>query len=353
MGTPSTRGLWEQIGYQQPRWTTCCRRKKPGWNSIVNYQYDPSSGRIVFLGSYKGGLNPSLGVYDLTQKKEIGVIPLGKKEIGGSPMLQSKSLVNFFGDYVFIVSSGGLACVNWTIPEVKWVEKEIDDMGQLYQVYQDPANGDWYITAQESGKFKTRVYRLTSGGELVWKKPVKFDAEITSLDFEEKGIMVSMFDAKNTGFNFIDKETGTKQWKKDYEKKGRIYSTIRKGENYIVAGGEGVEIVNNQGKEIKKLKTGGNFKLFVETGEGILYLAGTSMGLIDPETFEFKKEPAKFIKVEIMVLAVNPNNDQLYVSTGNELFAIEKTAKVEKSLILPLRKMRIPPLLNFCQKEYC
>lgn len=320
--------------------------KKSGWNAIVNYQYDPATGKLIVLGSY-GGNNPSLGVYDLAQKKESGVIGLGKKDIGGTPMLHLKYLVNFVGDYVFVVTSGGLACINWKTPEVKWVQKEIDDIAQLYKVFQDPSNGDWYVTAQESGKFKTRVYRLTSGGEMVWKKPVRFDAEITSLNFEETGIMVSMFDAKNTGFNYIDKETGTKQWKKDYEMKGRIYSVLRKGDNYIVAGGEGVEIVNNKGKEIKKLKTGSDFKLFTETGEGILYIAGTSMGLIDPETFEFKKEPAKFKKVEKMVLAVNPDNDQLYISTGNELFAIEKNGQSRKIADIAFKENETPSSIEF------
>lgn len=320
--------------------------KKSGWNAIVNHFYDPSTGQIIVLGNNSGN-KPSLGVYDLTQKKEVGVIGIGKKEIGGTPMLNIKSHVHFVGDYVFIVTPGGLACIHWKTPEVKWVQKEIDDISLLYKVYQDPSNADWYVTAQESGKFKTRVYRLTSGGELVWKKPVKFDAEITSLDFEETGIMVSMFDAKNTGFNFIDKETGTKQWKKDYEMKGRIYSIIRKGENYIVAGGEGVEIVNNKGKEIKKLRTGSDFKLFVETGEGILYIAGTSMGLIDPETFEFKKEPAKFKKVEKMVLAVNPDNDQLYMSTGNELFAIEKNGQSRKISDINFKEGEFPSNIEF------
>ncbi|MGC8865690.1 MAG: hypothetical protein ACP5O2_08220 [Bacteroidales bacterium] len=41
--------------------------------------------------------------------------------------------------------------------------------------------------------------------------------------------MISLFDGKNTGFNFIDKASGVKQWKRNYEMKGSIFKVIRKG----------------------------------------------------------------------------------------------------------------------------
>ncbi len=321
--------------------------KKSGWINIVNYHYDLASGMIAFLG-HNGKNLYSLGVYDLANKKEVGLITIGKKDIGGIPILHANYLVNFVGaDYLFIVSPGGLACINWRTPEVKWIQKELDDIGRLYKVYQDPSNGEWYVTSQESGKFKTKIYRLSPSGEMIWKKPVSFDAEFTSFDFEEDGIMISMFDAKNTGFNFIDKTTATKRWKKDYEMKGRIFKTIRKGENYIVAGSEGVEIVNKLGKEVKKLKTGGDFKLFEETTEGILYVAGTSLGLIDPETLEFKREPSKFKKVERMLIAFNPKDDRLYLCTGRELFAISRNGESSKITDIAFEEKEYPSNIEF------
>lgn len=315
-----------------------------------NSYLDPTTGLLLVAGTTGGMAENTLGLYDILNKKEIGKIIADRKVLGGRANFTLRNTFKVVGDYLFVVSPGGLGCVEWKKLEPKWTIDDVDDIQADYYFFRDPADQSWFIIAvntSDKNKMKTYIYHIGNNGEKLWPKPAKFDGQLLSFNIEEQGAMISLFDGKNTGFNFVDKASGTKQWKRDYEMKGSIFGVIRKGENYLVAGSEGIEVVNNKGKEIKKFKVGGNFEYFEDTPEGVLYINKKQIGMIDPQTFEIKGTPMTINDAAGVKAKLNSEDGLLYLATDKELLTVSRNGQIQKLADYTFEEEEYPTKIEF------
>ncbi len=324
--------------------------KNYDWMAAQNSYLDPSTGLFLVAGTTGGTADNTLGLYDLINKKEIGKIKVTRKVIGGTANFTLLNTFYVVNDYLFIVTPGGLACIEWKKLEPKWSIDDVDDVQANYFFFFDPIDQSWFIAAvntQNKDKMKTTIYHISSTGSKIWPKPVKFDGSLLSFNLEEQGAMISLFDGKNTGFNFIDKANGTKQWKRDYEMRGSIFKVIQKGDIYWVAGTEGIEIVDNKGKEIKKHKVGGDFEYFEDTPEGILYVNKKQIGMLDPQSFEIKGKPAELKDALGVKAQFNPSDGLLYLASDKEVFTITRDGQINKRADIHFEEKEYPTKIEF------
>lgn len=320
------------------------------WMAAQNSYLDPATGLLLVAGTTGGMADNTLGLYDIINKKEIGKTLVTRRVMGGTANFTLRNTFKVVGDYLFIVTQGGLACIEWKKLEPKWNIDDVDDIQANYYFYRDPADQSWFIIAVNTtnqSKMKTYIYHIGNNGEKLWPKPAKFDGQLLSFDLEDQGAMISLFDGKNTGFNFVDKASGVKQWKRDYEMKGSIFGVIRKGENYLVAGSEGIEVVNNKGKEIKKLKVGGDFEYFEDTPEGVLFINKKQVGMVDPQTFEIKGKPMTINDAAGVKVKLNREDGLLYLATDKELFTISSDGQIHKLADYKFEEDEYPAKIEF------
>ncbi|MGC8865691.1 MAG: hypothetical protein ACP5O2_08225 [Bacteroidales bacterium] len=114
-----------------------------------------------------------------------------------------------------------------------------------------------------------------------------------------------------------------------------------------MAGSEGIEIVNNQGKEVKKFKVGGNFEYFEDTPEGILYINKKQMGLLDPQTFEMKGEPTTINDAAGVKAKLNSEDGLLYLATDKELFTVSREGQAHKLVDYKFEEGEYPSKIEF------
>ncbi|MGC8865689.1 MAG: hypothetical protein ACP5O2_08215 [Bacteroidales bacterium] len=112
--------------------------------------------------------NNTLGLYDIVNQKEIGKIDANRKVLGGKANFTQLNTFKVVGDNLFVVSPGGLGCLEWKKLEPKWTIDNVDNVQANYYFFEDPADKSWFIIAVNTtnkDKMKTYIYHVSNTGK--------------------------------------------------------------------------------------------------------------------------------------------------------------------------------------------
>ncbi len=320
--------------------------EKFNWWGPIGYKFFPERGEVVLWGGHASA-NSALGIYDIEKGKELFFFDVSDKKNGGG--FPNWNEMKFQGDRVFIPTLRSIICINLADKKVEWVCKDLSSstVGLSY-MWDDESKS----TFAYQGFLKAKMFKINNqDGSLVWKKPVSVSGAIKEVRKVKGGLLVYAEEEKSFEVNIYDIESGQKLWKKSFEDKGGIRASIYTDNSLIFGTSIGeVNTLNFDGTTVlkKPIETGAGYIVFELTPEGnLFYLTSMYMGIADLKSGEFVKKPVKFKKVEQMITNYDEQNKRFVVSTGNEVFFVDKEGNISKVADIQFKGDEVPNKIEF------
>ncbi|MFN4083763.1 MAG: hypothetical protein ACK4K9_09045 [Bacteroidia bacterium] len=323
---------------------------KHGWVGPRGYNIDFEKGLIYIYGSHSKANWGAIGIYNIETGKEIAFVDLNnKKEFGGGVF--NLDMLKFIDDkaIIFQTLKGNTICVDKNTLKKLWVTDKIKINIAFLQYTFDAKNNYiyFYQNALKSPLYKVNI----NTGNFEWKKPIQVKGAIKQAKLLKDGLFVYSEDLKTFEVNIYDTQTGLKKWKKSFTDKGGISNKIFLDDRLVfgTTTGEVNTLYWNGTKGLKKpIETGPGFREFDLTEDGnLFYLTSRFMGIANLKDGGFVKSPAKFRKVELMTTAYDEKNQRFVVSTGNEVFFIDKEGNNKKVADIKFKEDENPNKIEF------
>jgi hypothetical protein len=320
--------------------------QKFGWVGPQGFKFIPERGELILYGSHTKSWY-CLAIYDIQNQQEIAFYDLGDKKNGGGMVFWDQ--LKFDDMHAFIPTANAVICINIKSKKIDWICKQLSNKIPGLNFFWDNESNATYAY---STFLKSPIYKINnSNGQLGWKKPIKLAGGVKELRKINGGLYVYAEEAKNFEINFYDTETGIKRWKKSFKDDGGISAKIFTNDALIYGTSAGeVNTLKFDGTTVlkKPIEIGAGYMVFELTDEGnLFYLTNFKMGIANLKDGGFVKNPVKFKKVELMRTAYDEKNKRFVVSTGNELFFVDKDGNINKIADIKFKEDENPNKIEF------
>jgi len=313
-----------------------------GWRNVAEAKVFLPQNKLVIVGnrSKKENYLLAVGIYDLETGKQDGFASLdagaGKVRMGNSVPLSSGAPF-LTGDLVLVPTTKKLICANFKNGQIIWeadVDKitwmSADKTGKEIYGFEERPNGD------------TRIHKVSSTGNLLWKKERKIQGKVSRFEILPQGLAI-VSDVDNSGKSgiaklaagsseskvaFLDAATGEDLWEKAPKTKGYIqhFYIVEDGILFGMYSG-GINKISFDGKTLfkKPLKTGENIHTMARTPQGLIYITDTDVDIINLNTGEsIWKSPIKYKKAKAVTSTYDKERSRYLISIGDEVLAINE-----------------------------
>lgn len=320
--------------------------QKFGWVAPQGFKFIPERGELILYGSHSKTWY-CLGIYDIQTQKEIALYDLGDKKNGGGLVFWDQ--LKFDDTHAFIPTANSVICINIQSKKIEWICKDLSNKIPGINFFWDDESNATYAY---STFLKSSINKINNGnGQLGWEKPIKLSGAVKELRKINGGLFVYAEDTKSFEVNIYDIETGAQRWKKPFEDNGGIRAKIFTNEGLIYGTSTGeVNTLKYDGTTVlkKPIETGDGYVVFELTENGdLFYLTNFTMGIANLKEGGFVKNPVKFKKVELMKTAYDEKNNRFVVSTGNELFFVDKNGNINKIADIKFKEDENPNKIEF------
>jgi hypothetical protein len=320
--------------------------QKFGWVGPQGFKFIPERGELILYG-FHSKASYCLAIYDIQNQQEIAFYDLGDKKNGGG--MVSWDRLTFDDTHAFIPTANSVVCINLESKKIDWICKQLSNKILGLNFFWDDKSNATYAY---STYLKSPIHKINnSNGQLSWKKPISIAGGVKELRNINGGLYVYSEDAKSFEVNIYDIETGIKRWKKSFKGDGGIRAEIFTNDGLIYGTSAGeVNTLKFDGTTVlkKPIETGAGYRVFELTDDGnLFYLTNFKMGIANLKDGGFVKNPVKFKKVELMRTAYDEKNNRFVVSTGNELFFVDKDGNINKIADINFKEDEKPNKIEF------
>jgi hypothetical protein len=318
-----------------------------GWVSPTGYELDTEGGKIILWGLHEKSIN-YVGIYDINQNKELATFDLKDKNLTGGGMVIMTNL-KITDNRLIVPTTKGTVCINLKTNKQEWSTTAISSASGILNYLFDEANNCTYAF---NPYLKAKVFKIDNAtGTAAWSKPISLDGAVKEVRIIREGLWVYSEEEKSFDVNIYDPKTAQPLWKKSFTEKGGIRASIFTDDGVVfgTSNGEVNTLLHNGTARLSKnIQTGAGYQAFTLTQSGdLFYLTSLYMGIVNLKDGGFVKEPSKFKKVEKNVTAFDEKNNRFLVSTGNELFFIERDGTSRKVTDIAFKGNEFPDKMDF------
>ncbi|WP_146104895.1 hypothetical protein [Polaribacter gangjinensis] len=319
---------------------------KDGWGSVFMVRPDYTNQKIYMLGGTAKGY--SLGVFDMETLKNENTVSFTDKKTMGAYIDVTKYYES--NGKLFVRTEKGIVCVDKNNFTIDWVYDDLDKATPYISVIADSEKGLFFVT--ESDGKKSLLHKIDGSGKRTTKKPEKLEAIPQALSITSKGLLVQMFDGKDSFFQMYDLKTSENKWEKPVDIRGGIFIAQPTETNLYYASHNGLmnslDLTTGKTQLKKEIKTGPVFKnVVLLENDLIFYITSTDMGIANFKTGEFAKDPTKFKKATNLISSYDTKNDRFVVSSGTELFFIKNDGSSIKVMDIDFKENETPTKIEF------
>lgn len=335
-----------------------------GWKTLTGLDVMLPQNKLVVSGTRnaKAGGAVAVGLYDLESGKEEKVFNLNDpKKVGlasaipvvsGTPLIVGNSLLVPTSKNILSIDMNG-GTIAWTAKADKITWMSADKTGKEIYGFEERPNGD------------TRIHKISSAGELLWKDERKIRGKVSRFEILSQGLAV-VSDVDNTGkkgiaklasgaseskIAFLSAADGTDLWDKAPKTKGYVqhFYIMDDGILFGIQSG-GINKIAFNGSTLfrKPLATGENIHTMASTPKGLIYITDTDANIVDLSTGEsIWPKPIKYKKATSVASGYDAGNRRYLISTGQEVIAIdENTGDVSTFANLKFEEKEAPSALQ-------
>ncbi len=319
---------------------------KDGWGSVFMVRPDYTNQKIYMLGGTAKGY--SLGVFNMETLQNENTVSFTDKKTMGAYIDVTKYYES--NGKLFVRTEKGIVCVDKKTFNIDWVYDDLEKNSPYILVSADSEKGIFFVS--ESDGKNSLLHKIDKSGKRTSKKPEKLEGIPQLLSITTQGLLVQMFDGKDSFFQMYNLQTGSNIWDKPVDIKGGIYIAQPKENNLYYASHNGLmnslDLTTGKTQLKKEIKTGPVFKnIVLLENDLIFYITSADMGIANLKTGEFAKEPTKFKKATNMISSYDKKNDQFVVSSGTELFFIKTDGSSTKVMDINFKENETPSKIEF------
>ncbi len=306
-----------------------------GWKSVYTCDVMMPQNKLVVTGqrTSKEDFAAQVAVYDLNTGKEDYKFDMAGKGgtfdptavMTGTPLLLKNSLVlpTTKGLYAKKAQTGETLW-NAKIKDVNWLTASADE-------------NDIYAFDTNDNFSNTRIYKVGTNGQEVWKDEAKVKGVVTNFEILPQGLAVvsntynegkSVFaGASESKIAMLSATNGEDMWDKAPKTKGYVqhFYIMEDGILFGIQQG-GINKVSYDGKTLfkKPLKTGENILTMAETDQGLIYITSEDANIVNMETGETVwKKPLKYKRADAISSTFDKNNNRYLISADEQLYAVD------------------------------
>lgn len=314
-----------------------------GWKTLTGVNVMLPQNKLVVSGTRnaKAGGAVAVGLYDLESGKEEKVFNLNDpKKVGlasAIPMVSGTPLI--VGNNLLVPTTKNIMSINMDAGTVAWTAKidkitwmSADKTGKEIYGFEERPNGD------------TRIHKVSSSGELLWKDERKIKGTVSRFEILSKGLAV-VSDVDNTGkkgiaklassaseskIAFLNAADGSDLWEKAPKTKGYVqhFYIMEDGILFGIQSG-GINKISFDGNPLfkKPLSTGENIHTMASTPKGLIYITDTDANIVNLSTGEsIWNKPIKYKKASAVASAYDGSHKRYLISTGTEVLTIDENS---------------------------
>lgn len=287
--------------------------------------------KLVVAGVHKEK-GVAVGVYDLLNGKEIGLIPF-KASMGQN--FVTKPVIIDGG--LLIGTDKSLLRVDIDKGTVVWENKDVD---MISWITADQTGKEIYAFEDRNGN--TRIHKISNSGQKLWDKERKVKGKVNRFEILPNGL-ACVSDVDNSGktglgkltsgaseskIYFLNAKDGSDLWEKAPKTKGYVQHFYIMDDGILFGLEEGgINKVSFDGTPLfkKPMKTGENIHTMAMTPKGLIYITDSDCNIINLNTGEsiWNKE-LKYKRAKAVTSAYDSKNKRYLISTGEEIVAIDE-----------------------------
>ncbi len=335
-----------------------------GWKLVAKARIFLPQNKLVVVGNRKRAENDMLavGIYDLETGKQEGFSSLdpraGKVRTGNSVPVSSGDPY-LSNDRVLVPTSKNLVCADFKTGQILW-EADLDKITWLVA----DASGNEIYGFEERPNGDTRIHKVSSTGQLLWKQERKIKGKVMRFEIlpqglavvsdvdnsDKKGIAGKLAGASESKIGFLSAATGEDLWEKAPKTKGFVqhFYIVDDGILFGVYEG-GINKISFEGdaRFKKPLKTGENIHTMALTPKGLIYITDTDADIINLDDGEsIWNKPIKYKKALAVASGYDKAHQRYLISTGDEVVAIdERTGDITSLASVAFKEKEAPTSL--------
>lgn len=336
-----------------------------GWKTISEIQVVLPENKLLVVGNRMASEKSMLavGIYDLGSGIEEVLASLdpnvGKVRAGnGIPISSGRPYLT--ANSVLVPTSKRLVAIDLVTGAEKW-EADVDKISWMAA----DASGEEIYTFEERTNGDTRIQKVNTRGEVLWKDERKLKGRVSRLEILPQGIAV-VSDVDNSGKSgiaklaaaaseskiaFLNAANGEDLWDKAPKTKGYVqhFYIVDDGILFGMHSG-GINKISFDGQVLfkKPLNTGENIHTMATTPQGLIYITDTDAGIINLSTGDSVWErPIKYKRAKGVASAYDQKHKRYLISTGEEIVAIdEDTGAISTLGSLDFKEKEVPNALT-------
>ncbi len=310
-----------------------------GWKIANVVEVYMPQNKLVVAGqrTSKEQYAAQVAVYDLNTGKEDyrfnldepGRVGIAKDySVTGRPLLLK--------DYLIVPTAQGLVAKKAQTGETLWDNK----MKGMQWMVANEAETDIYAFETNDSKSNTRIYKVGTNGQELWKDEAKVKGIVTNFEILPQGLAVvsntynedkSVFaGASESKIAMLSSTNGEDLWEKAPKTKGYVqhFYIMEDGILFGIYEG-GINKVSYDGNTLfkKPLKTGENILTMAETDQGLIYITSEDANIVNMSTgVEVWDKPLKYKRADAISSTFDSKNNRYLISADEQLYAVDATS---------------------------
>ena len=307
-----------------------------GWKTVMSCDVMMPQNKLVVSGqrTSKEKFAMQVAVYDLNTGNEEyrfnldepGRVGIAKDySVTGRPLLLK--------EYLIVPTAQGLVAKKAQTGETLWDNKM---KGMQWMVTND-AETDIYAFHTNDNKSNTKIYKVGTNGQELWKDEAKVKGVVTNFEILPQGLAVvsntynegkSILAGKSESkIAMLSATNGEDMWDKAPKTKGYVqhFYIMDDGILFGIYDG-GINKISYDGNTLfkKPLKTGENILTMAETDQGLIYITSEDANIVNMTTGEqVWEKPLKYKRADAVSSDFDSKNNRYLISADEKLFAVD------------------------------
>lgn len=307
------------------------------WNQIFTCNVVLPQNKLIVSGIQKVGdkfekMTPKVAVYDLSTSQldysffldKPGRVGIAKDfSVTGVPLLLK--------DFLIIPTAQGLIAKSHTGEDL-WQTK----IKGVNWMVADQTEKEIYGFETTSNGNNTRIHKIGSNGEELWKDDRKVKGNISNFEILPQGLAVVSDVTGGSGvlaarseskIAMLSASTGEDLWEKAPKTKGYVQHFYVMDDGILFGIYEGgINKISFDGQTLfkKPLKTGENIMVMAHTPQGLIYITGEDANIVNLETGEAVwNKPLKYKNASSVASAFDEKNNRYLIAADGKIMAVD------------------------------
>ena len=307
------------------------------WNQIFTCNVVLPQNKLIVSGIQKVGdkfekMTPKVAVYDLSTSQldysffldKPGRVGIAKDfSVTGVPLLLK--------DFLIIPTAQGLIAKSHTGEDL-WQTK----IKGVNWMVADQTEKEIYGFETTSNGNNTRIHKIGSNGEELWKDDRKVKGNISNFEILPQGLAVVSDVTGGSGvlaarseskIAMLSASTGEDLWEKAPKTKGYVQHFYVMDDGILFGIYEGgINKISFDGQTLfkKPLKTGENIMVMALTPQGLIYITGEDANIVNLETGEAVwNKPLKYKNASSVASAFDEKNNRYLIAADGKIMAVD------------------------------